>query len=207
MEIITIPYPEFFKATYEITFWTQHIQHMNRLLEMMMTAYDAQHNQFRIDSPKGYWFVAFVEDNFTAADNFKDYADIERLIKYTFNVHTTGYIVGTQHEGQRTPFRRYLSAPQISFGIQEIAGQILSPRPVGNGTGKPEDFILSDVTELDKGGEPIVGRNHSPNKILEVVEDPFSGGKVRRYTRVLTRNQRAGETVARLTDLDNILLG
>ncbi len=205
VEIITIPFPEFFRATYEVTFWTQHVQQMNTLLETMMTAYDAQHNQFRIDSPKGYWFVAFVGDNFNAGDNFKDYADNERLIKYSFEIQTTGYIVGTKHPGQRSPLRRYHSSPQISFGIQSSPGAVQGPRPSGNGSGNPDSFILSDVTELDKAGTPILSRNHSPDKVLQVVEDPFTGKDERKYARVLTRNQRAGETVARLTDLDNVL--
>jgi len=204
-EIISIPFPEFFKATYEVTFWAQHIQHMNRLLEMMMTAYDAQGNQFKITSPKGYWFVAFVDDDLQPSDNFKDYAKTERIVKYTFQIQTTGYIVAAQHEGQRNPFRRYLSAPQISFGIYEASGQIVPPRSAGAGSGEPGSFVLSDVVELDKQGQPILGRNHSPDKVLTVVEDPFARGEERSYARVLTTDQRAGETVARLTDLGNVL--
>lgn len=206
IEVITIPFPEFFLANYEVTFWTQHIQHMNRLLEIMMSAYDSQHNQFKITAPSGYWFVAFIDDQFQANDNFKNYSETERIVKYSFQIRVTGYVVGAQHDGQRNPFRRYLSAPQISFGIYEVAGQVTGLRSHGAGSGDPIDFILSDVMELDKGGELIVGRNHSPNKMLTVIEDPFTGKGIRRYARILTTNQRAGETVARLTNLDSVLL-
>lgn len=205
-EIITIPFPEFFVANYEVTFWTQYISHMNQLLETMMSSYDAQHNQFKITSPKGYWFVAFVDANLTPDDNFKDYTDSERMIKYTFNIKCTGYIVAPQHKGQRNPFRRYLSAPQIEFQIQEARGQIQGPRPVGAGSGQPNDFILSDIQELDGRGEPEVGRNHSPYQVLTEIEDPFTGKATKKYARIITRDQRKGETVLRLTDLDNILL-
>jgi len=205
-EIITIPFPEFFVATYEVTFWTQYITHMNQMIETMMSAYDAQHNQFKISSPKGYWFVAFVDSNLTPDDNFQDYTESERLIKYKFTIKCTGYIVAPQHKGQRNPFRRYLSAPQIEFAIQEASGQIQGPRPVGGGSGQPNDFILSDIQELDSRGNPELGRNHSPYQVLTEIEDPFTGKTTKKYARILTRDQRKGETVLRLTDLDNILL-
>jgi len=205
-EIISIPYPQFFRATYDITFWTQHIQHMNGLIEQMMMAYNIQHNHFRIVSPKGYWFEAFIDDNIQASDNFKDYAMTERIVKHTFTVQTTGYVIATQHAGQPNPFRKYLSSPQVSFGIKESRGTIISPRPLGAGSGDPDPFTLSDISELDKQGEPIVGRNHSPYKVETTVEDPFTGEESPTYTRILTRNQRVGEVVARLTDLDKLLL-
>jgi len=206
LEIITIPFPEFFVATYEVTFWTQYISHMNQMIETMMSAYDAQHNQFKIKSPKGYWFVAFVDANLATDDNFKDYTDSERLIKYTFSIKCTGYIVASQHKGQRNPFRRYLSAPQIEFEIQEASGQIQGPRPVGGGSGQPNDFILGDIEEQDSRGKAVIGRNHSPYQVLTEIEDPFTGKAEKKYARILTRDQRKGETVLRLTDLDNILL-
>ena len=206
VEIITIPFPEFFSAKYEVVIWTQYQQHMNRILEQMMSAYHAQGNQFRIDTDKGYWFVAFIDNSLTAGDNFDNYSDEERIIKYSFSITTTGYLVAPQHEGQRSPFRRFLSAPEISFGVQEMPAGLEIPRSWGAGTGDVDKFILSDVTQLDPAGNPQIGRNHSPYNTVEFVEDPFSGERERRVLRVKTRNQRKGETVfgASLVKLDDI---
>ena len=57
-EVITIPAPQFYHASYEITFWTQYTTHMNQLIEQLMSAYLPQGNCFKITTPKGYWFVA-----------------------------------------------------------------------------------------------------------------------------------------------------
>jgi hypothetical protein len=206
IEIITIPYPEFFSAKYEVVIWAQYQQHMNRLLEQMMSAYNAQGNQFRIDTDKGYWFVAFIDDALTAGDNFDDYSEEERIIRYSFSVTTTGYLVAPQHEGQRAPLRRFVSAPEVSFGVQEMPAGLEGPRSWGAGSGDIDKFILSDVTPLDPGGNPQLGRNHSPYGTVEFVEDPFSGERERRFLRVKTRNQRKGETVfgTSLVELDDI---
>ena len=39
-------------------------------------------------------------------------------------------------------------------------------------------------------------RGQGSERLLDVVKDPFSGEESRRYVKVLTRNQRSGETVA-----------
>ena len=45
-EIITIPYPDFFVAKYEITFWTQYTMHMNQLIEVMISNFSGQGMEF-----------------------------------------------------------------------------------------------------------------------------------------------------------------
>jgi len=58
-EIITMPNPRFFTATYDITFWTQYLGQMNLLMEALMSSYNNGTNRsFRIESDKGYWFSA-----------------------------------------------------------------------------------------------------------------------------------------------------
>ena len=52
-EIITIPSPQFFKATYEVTFWTQYTTHMNQLIQQLMTSYLPQGGAcWRIETPQ-----------------------------------------------------------------------------------------------------------------------------------------------------------
>jgi len=195
IEIITVPFPEFFSVKYEVVFWTQYQQQMNELLEQMISSYHAQGNQFRIDTEKGYWFVAFVDDALTANDNFEDYAEDERIIKYSFSITTTGYLVAPQHNGQRSPLRVFCSAPMIEFGVSTASPGITGPRSNGAGSGDVNKFILSDVKELDKGGNDVVGRNHSPYGKVELIENPFTGKRERKFLRVKSRNQRKGETV------------
>lgn len=193
-EFITIPFPEFFSVKYEIVFWSQYQQQMNTMIEQMMSAYHAQGNQFRIDTDKGYWFVAFIDDTLSTDNNFQDYTESERIIKTTFSIKTTGYLVAPLHEGGRLPLRRFVSAPSIDFDVIDPPVVLETTRPLGNGTGDVNAFLLSDVAELDRGAQPVLGRNHSTIGQTAFVPNPFTGGTEREFLRVKTRYQR-GETV------------
>lgn len=202
VEVITIPFPEFFSVKYTITFWTQYLEQMNSLLEQLMAAYHAQGNQFKLETPKGYWFVGFVDDEVTSDSNFSDYTDEERVVKYTITMRTSGYLVAPRREGQRSPFRRYLSAPSIEFVTRDAPSGLESTSPYGAGSGDPEKFTLSDTDLLDKMGGEAIGRNHSPFGVGKLVENPFTGKQERQFLRVKTRYQRQGESVLVPTDDD-----
>lgn len=194
-EIITMPFPHFFTALYEVTIWTQYSTHMNSVLERFMTSYDAQGNQFRLDSDKGYWYVAYVDDEVSSEDNFSDFSEDERFVRYKFTLKVPAYLHGKERQGSGIPFRRFLSAPQISFELLE------GPIPVGEapqspvGTGDVNKFMLSDVTQLDKRGDQIDSEREAVNRVPDIIKDPFGGADQTRFVRVLSRNQRKGETI------------
>lgn len=202
-EVITVPYPEFFTVNYDVIIWSQYMTQMNSLLEQMMSLYNAQGNQFRIDAENGYWFVAYVDDAFTAGDNFEDYSAEERIVKYTFTIKVTGYLIASQHEGQSSPFRRYVSAPVVSFGVSVEEENMAAERrlPEGNGSGDLNKFILSDVAPLDRAGEKLVGKNHSPDMYPKYVVNPFTGKTEKKMLRVKHRYQRHGESVLSPADI------
>ena len=198
-EIITIPFPHFFVAEYEITFWTQYITHMNQMLEKLMTSYHAQGNQFKITSPKGYWFVAFFDDNVISGDNFSDYSEEERIVRYTLNIKVPGYMIAPANPGDMNPFRRYLSAPQINFQIEEGAGcEVPINEQVENpaGSGDIDKFILNEVQELDKSGKPKLDQRLKTRFVKNFVRNPFTNESETKFVQVLSRNKRSGETVA-----------
>lgn len=194
-EVITIPFPHFYAAMYEVTFWAQYTKHMNQMVERFMSGYDAQRNQYRLDTPKGYWFVAYVDDNFKSDDNFEDYSNDERIVKVTFSITVPAYMHAMKNPGDPVPFRRFLSAPQVSFGLYE--GTV----PVGEGgkspvgSGDKDKFTLNDVTQLDKRGDPVLDTRTRVEHVSDEVVDPFTGKGTTRLLRVVSRNQRSGETV------------
>lgn len=200
-EVITIPFPHFYRATYEITFWTQYTQHMNQMLERLMSSYDAQGNQFRINTDKGYWFVAYVDEAVNATDNFDDFSEQERIIRYTFNLNVPAYFVGNKNPGDMVPFRRFLSAPQISFEILETSGQVTQePEGSGTGTGDVDKFTLSDAELINQSGQQVLSNRLKPFLQAQIFEDPFTGEKSVKYVRVTNRNQRKGETTVKVID-------
>ena len=194
-EVITIPFPHFYTAMYEVTFWAQYTKHMNQMVERFMSSYDAQRNQFRLDTPKGYWFVAYVDDDFSADDNFADYSGEERIVKVTFKVTVPAYMHAMKNPGDPIPFRRFLSAPQISFGLYEGTAPVGEGGKSPVGTGDKGKFILNDITQLDKRGDPVLDTRVQTERISDMITDPFTGKKVTQLLRVISRNKRSGEIV------------
>lgn len=193
-EIITMPFPHFFTALYEVTIWTQYTQHMNAVLERFMTSYDAQGNQFRLDTDKGYWYVGYVDDEVSSADNFEDFSEDERFVRYKFSFKVPAYLHGKERHGSGIPFRKFLSAPNISFELLEGAVPVDDPPGAPVGSGDVDRFILNDVEALDKRGRRIDSEREVVRRVPDVIQDPFGNDKTR-LVRVLSRNQRKGETV------------
>ncbi len=217
-EIITMPNPRFFTATYDVTFWTQYLSQMNLLMEALMSSYNNGTNRsFRIESDKGYWFSAYVEPGFNDSNNFDGYQDDERLIKTSISVKVTGYIINSKFSGAPSPFRRFISAPKVQF-------ETTTDKPITVHSNKlpsvdPEDYIFDDLasthyplpgaaiatTDLD-GPEFNINiggavRDNSTNKLKSVriaqptipIEDPFTAEPATAV--VKSQNPFKGETV------------
>tara|TARA_B100000700_G_scaffold210481_1_gene231399 strand:+ start:20308 stop:21519 length:1212 start_codon:yes stop_codon:yes gene_type:complete len=206
-EIITLPYPEFILIEYSVSFWTQYMQNMNKLLESMLIQFDGQEKAFQIITRNGYELVAYFQGQFSADTNFNDYTDTERVIKYNFNLKVPGPIIAPDVEGLPNPFRRFLSAPQIDFGVKQVSTQISSTSAKGPPENDINKFILSDVEEMDARGDQPTQRGRDGVRQLQAIKDPFTGKETKKFVKILTRNQRAGETVASsriIVDLETI---
>lgn len=201
-EIISIPFPIRYTVKYEITFWSSFQTHMNQMLEKVMTNYDGQGRTYKLTTDKGYYFVAYFSDDIETQDNFEEFTDDERVHKYVFNVEVTAYMVANQNGGDMVPFRRYLSAPQVSFGIFD--GNLEQARDEGTApTGKPDNFLLDNIENLDNRGRPIKRLQDVFER--KVIVDPFSGENERSFVRIKRRDARAGETTIstkRLLDIE-----
>jgi len=161
-EIITMPNPKFFKATYEITFWAQYVQQMNNMIEALITSYNIQPaRSFRIESDKGYWFVATVESGLSDGNNFDSYVDEERIIKTSLTIEITGYVVNPQYPGAPNPFRRYISAPKVQFETSVDVPPAVTSSNVPSGN--PEDYVFAD---FDEDGLPLPGRGVAQTSIV-----------------------------------------
>lgn len=115
-ETIVVPTPQFYTIKYQVTIWTQYTQHMNQIMEKIITSFLPQAQSWRLDTQKGYWFVGTVEGGaFNIETNFEDLATSERYIKNNFTVSVPAYFFATQTPGGPVPLKRYISSPQIQF--------------------------------------------------------------------------------------------
>ena len=119
-----------------------------------------------------------------------------------------GYIVASQNPGDMLPFRKFVSAPDVSFEIFSANAEIVDhPDIHPDPTGDIDKFVLSDVSLLDTAGNEIDNDRKRYLKAKTAVKNPFTGEDEIEYLKVISRNQRQGETVvsARIvTKIDDI---
>lgn len=201
-EVITVPFPKRYVVTYEIIFWTSYQSQMVEMLEKVMTNYDGQGQTYKLTLDKGYYFVAYFDDEIQSQDNYEEFTNDERMHRYMFTAKVPAYLVANRNGGDMVPFRKYLSAPQISFGIVD-GDYTTKPEEGVAPTGNPGDFVLDNIQNLDNRGEPIKRlKDIYENRIIK---DPFSGEEEEAFVRVKRRNARAGETTIsakRLLDIE-----
>jgi hypothetical protein len=204
-EIIAIPFPQFFTATYEIVFWTNYTQHMNYLIETFLASQITPGKGFYLKTEKGYWFAATVDAGLNAQDNFDDITDAERLIKYSFNITVRGYLLAPNGPGQRVPFKRYLSNVNISFETYVAPGEVFSQpakdqyNETKNDFTKENQFVLTDI-EQDPATKEMPPEQ---DKLVfqRVYRDPFNQNVTQtKYVKQMSNNQKQGETVYTASD-------
>ena len=217
-EVITMPPPKYYTATYEVTFWAQYTTQMNEMLMSLMSLYQAYSQRtFRLETPKGYWFVGYVGEALSPGNNFDDFTDNERLVKYSFEVTVPAYIVGPAFKGAENRLRKFVSAPQISFDSDVFTDSYVDEAPSNIPSGDPKSFILDDMRLIGEnppgqaiasshgkiGGIPVANvggaTTDSDTEVFEITVDPFTGKTVKKKVLVKTRIRRSGETVLKET--------
>ena len=152
-EIITIPPVNFFTAEYEVVFWCQFTQQMNKFLTLLQASYqDNNQRTFRLETPAGYWFVAYVDEALSSANNFDEFTDDERVVRYSFNISVPSYSIPTNIPEIGNPLRTFASSPDVVFETYfEDPGAATDPYG-GLLSQSPDQFILADLGAADDGG-------------------------------------------------------
>lgn len=205
-EIITVPQPQFFTATYEVIFWTSFSQHMNYMIETYISSFLPNDRIHKLVTDKGYWFLARTEDSFPSQENIDDFTEEERLIKYTFNVSVRGYIFAPQHNTNRVPVRRWISAPNIVFDIRQYSTEVVEKkhlnRPPQKSQKQTDAFVLTDFEQNTQAKQtPTTDDRYAVRK--DVI-DPRTGKVKRKYVSILQSNQVKGETIYRASDIQTL---
>jgi hypothetical protein len=157
IEFLEIPPIKQYTANYEVTFWTQYTQEMNSLLTVMMNGYvENRMRTYVIKTKTGYRFTAFVDSALSPQNNFDDFTDSERLVKYTCSISVCAYVVAPQEIGVPQPIRRQISAPDMSFDASSIIGGLVASSPPGAPipSGDPMSYILQDAMTMS---DPLPG--------------------------------------------------
>lgn len=121
IETVTIPAPQFMTLTYDIRVWTSYTVHMNEISERLIASYLPSDRAFKLISPKGYWFIGYVEgDGLKPDGNADSVGDEERLIRAQLTLRVPAYIIAARRPGMPAPTRSTLSSPLVSFDVPEV---------------------------------------------------------------------------------------
>jgi hypothetical protein len=216
-ETIVVPSPQFCNLNYEVTMWTQYTQHMNQLLEQIISSFLPQGNAWKLNTPKGYWFIATVDNNsYNPETNFEEIGQQERIIKYKFNITVKAYIFAPQHAGNGIPVKRYVSSPIITFdttlepnkGLNSSISLKQDPflgsddptLPLSDEKNSRNDQRRSGTTLYHPVVDPITSEdpatsNRSSQHAQRLYSKSSDGGKTVQYTRIYKVNASSGETI------------
>jgi hypothetical protein len=195
-EIITVPQPQFFTTTYEVVFWTQYTIHMNEMIEKFVSSYLPQEKSFKLQTDKGYWFMAYVEDSFQNSDNLDDIKDSERVIRYTITMKVKGYILAPNGDTDLVPVRRWVSSPSISFDVSDYgnAKQLASTSKLN----KSVDMLTSDKFALsDVQSDTKQAQTKTTTEKLTATKKISNNPTTYKNVSVLQVNEKKGETIYR----------
>ena len=147
---LVVPSPQFYTVNYEVTVWTQYMQHTNQILEKIMSSFLPQAKSWKLTTPKGYWFIAKVEQGaFETESSFEDMSSVERFIKMRFSVQVPAYVWASSAPGVPVPVKRYISSPIINFEVSADRAA------VDGDPGTPEEFTNNFVLGSDDPTLPL----------------------------------------------------
>lgn len=138
-EYLTIPFPDFSVANYQVTIWAQYHSQMNSILERMFHLYDWQdmfYMPVNYDSnnkpQKGYYFVGERTGDVVSESNTENFSGEERILRYSYNFRVPIYLMtdpkddalnyGKDTEGKNFYYKSE-NAVEIKVGT-EIVGSV-----------------------------------------------------------------------------------
>lgn len=226
IETLVIPTPQFFAVSYEVIIWTQYTEQMNNIVTHLMSSYLPQTLGWKLQSEKGYWWMAFVQGDYKPEHNYDDMSTGERIVKYTFDINVNGYSFASKTPGSPIPIKRYISNPSISFETAVDYGEFVEPEadviepflgaddptlPLEsnmNLRGTRDDLRYTTRDKLDDKNQlmendPALNsfrRDKQKSKWRKVTTIDKNGNKKYSYVRIISQNKHTGETVISASD-------
>lgn len=200
-ETIVVPTPQFYTAKYQVTIWTQYTQHANQIIEKLFSSFLPQAQSWKLETPKGYWFVAKYEDGSLAAEtSFEDMSQQERFIKHNFNIAVPAYIFASQTPSTPVPIKRYVSSPTVSFDFvtPDEPSEVTSTKEESEYIlGSDDPTLPLDLQKNNRRDQRTPGWRQQ--KVYPVVEgtdsnDPALRNRRKNFIKEISKNSN-GETV------------
>jgi hypothetical protein len=104
-EIYNVAMPDQIKLVYECTVWTDYVEHMNKIVEVINWA-----AQEYWGDPNGFKFLTNIQ-NFTGTTEVP--VNDERIVRSTFSLNVNGYLIPETFENRKLTTEKSLTPRQI----------------------------------------------------------------------------------------------
>lgn len=119
-EIYTVPVPDHYLLTYEVKIWTSFIKEMNDIIQKYGIELDNKSRRsFRFETPDGFYFVAFQDDDYDDGSNIDEFTDQERVVKKTISFKVSCHILPESDQKQNS-IKRYFSQSKLVMNTEVI---------------------------------------------------------------------------------------
>lgn len=230
-EVISIPSPQFYSTAYDVTFWTQHVFQMDEMIEKLLSSLLVPGNYLRLDSSKGYWFLARMEsESISPETNFSDHARAERSIMSKISLRAYGYLVASRAPGVPVSVKRVVSSPTVQFTTSQMqfttsdysglddphlgADDPTLPYDAEKSGRRDQRHVVHDefprrdlsdkgdpARRVDSNGRPYSGRG---KYVKRTIVDPKTGKLVERLVRLVSTNSQGEEVYAAVSDTSGL---
>lgn len=100
-EVFSFTAPNHFACTYEVTIWTDRIEHMNSIMEQIGQAYDFNSvKSFQFKAAGGFKFMAFQQEEEVDQGNLQDFSEQERIVKKELSYDVPVYLYPKSRDGR-----------------------------------------------------------------------------------------------------------
>lgn len=198
-EIIVMPTPQFYTATYEVTLWGQYTQHMNSMIELIFSSMLPQVKGWKIVTRGGYWFVARIsDDSINIETNFDNMSQEERTLKYKFNVEVQAALFASSAPGVPVSIKRYVSAPDVEFTVSTFQSTLDEEPFLGSDDPTLPSSIEMNNPRVDRRDVRRTRLYQSGNQLDiddPALEDSPRGQPSARFRRITTEDSMGRKTV------------
>lgn len=132
-EMYSVPVPDHYQLIYQVKIWTSYVADANEIIEKIGQQLDFKSEKsFQFNTPDGFYFIAFQDDDFADESNLEEYSSTERLVRMGTTFSVPAHILPESDQRKSTFKRRFSQTKLVIKEETEVPAEeledILAPK-------------------------------------------------------------------------------
>ncbi len=112
-EVYTVPVPDHYKLTYDVTIWAPYMEDINKFIEKIGKQLNWKSKKtFAFDVKNGFYMVAHKIESIDDDSNLDDFTKEERILRKSYTFEVSAHIIPESDE-RVSPMKRYFSQTRL----------------------------------------------------------------------------------------------